>query len=97
MKRLYVYADFDWLPETEYVGELGYESLRGSHQHYITNYKGMACDSMSCTPFLLEHAQERTRLELTTLDYGASNCSIMENIAPKCAVYSIFYLYFRQV
>ena len=30
MKMLYVYADFDWLNETELVGELGYESLRGS-------------------------------------------------------------------
>ena len=33
MKRLYVYADFDWLPDTEYVGELGYESLRGSDSY----------------------------------------------------------------
>lgn len=29
MKTLYVYADFDWLKETELIGELGYESLRG--------------------------------------------------------------------
>ena len=29
MKTLYVYADFDWFKETELVGELGYESLRG--------------------------------------------------------------------
>ena len=29
MKKLYVYADFDWLKEIELVGELGYESLRG--------------------------------------------------------------------
>ena len=27
MKKLYVYADFDWLKEIELVGELGYESL----------------------------------------------------------------------
>ena len=33
MKRLYVYADFDWLPDTEYVGDLGYESLRGSDSY----------------------------------------------------------------
>ena len=26
MKTLYVYADFDWIEETELVGELGYES-----------------------------------------------------------------------
>ena len=32
MKMLYVYADFDWLNETELVGELGYESLRGFGQ-----------------------------------------------------------------
>lgn len=30
MKTLYVYADFDWLAEPMLVGELGYESLRGS-------------------------------------------------------------------
>lgn len=30
MKKMYVYADFDWLKEIELVGELGYESLRGS-------------------------------------------------------------------
>ena len=28
MKKLYVYADFDWLKEVELIGELGYESLR---------------------------------------------------------------------
>lgn len=30
MRRIYVFADFDWLPKPELVGELGYESLRGS-------------------------------------------------------------------
>lgn len=30
MKKLYVYADFDWLKDIELIGELGYESLRGS-------------------------------------------------------------------
>ena len=33
MKRLYVYADFDWLKEIELIGELGYESLRGSDSY----------------------------------------------------------------
>ena len=33
MKKLYVYADFDWLKEMELVGELGYESLRGSDSY----------------------------------------------------------------
>ncbi len=33
MKKLYVYADFDWLKEIELVGELGYESLRGSDSY----------------------------------------------------------------
>ena len=36
MKMLYVYADFDWLNETELVGELGYESLRGSDSYCFT-------------------------------------------------------------
>lgn len=30
MKILYVYACFDWLPASQLIGELGYESLRGS-------------------------------------------------------------------
>ena len=33
MKALYVYADFDWLDEPVKVGELGYESLRGSDSY----------------------------------------------------------------
>ncbi|MCK9629394.1 MAG: type II toxin-antitoxin system HipA family toxin [Bacteroidales bacterium] len=33
MKMLYVYADFDWLKEVEFVGELGYESFRGSDSY----------------------------------------------------------------
>ena len=33
MKKLFVYADFDWLKEAELVGELGYESLRGSDSY----------------------------------------------------------------
>lgn len=33
MQTIYVYADFDWLKEVELVGELGYESLRGSDSY----------------------------------------------------------------
>ena len=33
MKRLYVYADFDWLKDTQFVGELSYESLRGADSY----------------------------------------------------------------
>ncbi len=33
MKRLFVYADFDWLKKVELIGELGYESLRGSDSY----------------------------------------------------------------
>ena len=33
MKKLYVYADFNWLKEIELVGVLGYESLRGSDSY----------------------------------------------------------------
>lgn len=36
MKKLYVYADFDWLKEVELIGELGYESLRGSDSYCFT-------------------------------------------------------------
>lgn len=33
MKKLYVYADFDWFNDIELIGELGYESLRGSESY----------------------------------------------------------------
>ena len=33
MKRLYVFADFDWLIEPRLIGELSYESLRGSDSY----------------------------------------------------------------
>ena len=33
MMKLYVYADFDWLNEVVLIGELGYESLRGSDSY----------------------------------------------------------------
>lgn len=36
MRKLYVYADFDWLKEIEFVGELGYELLRGSDSYCFT-------------------------------------------------------------
>jgi len=36
MKTLLVYADFDWLKEIELVGELSYESLRGSDNYSFT-------------------------------------------------------------
>ena len=37
MDRLYVYADFNWLEKPILVGELGYESIRGS-QSYSFKY-----------------------------------------------------------
>jgi serine/threonine-protein kinase HipA len=33
MKKLWVYADFDWLKEIELIGELSYEMLRGSETY----------------------------------------------------------------
>lgn len=33
MKRLLVYADFDWLTDIELIGELSCESLRGSDSY----------------------------------------------------------------
>ena len=33
MKKLYVFANFDWLKEPRLIGELSYESLRGSDSY----------------------------------------------------------------
>lgn len=40
MEKLYVYADFDWLKEIELIGELGYESLRGSDSYSFSFHEG---------------------------------------------------------
>lgn len=39
MKTLYVYAGFDWLTKPLLVGELGYESLRGSDSYAFKFYE----------------------------------------------------------
>lgn len=33
MKKIFVFADFDWLKDVELIGELSYESLRGSDSY----------------------------------------------------------------
>lgn len=33
MKKLFVYADFDWLKDIELIGKLSFESLRGSETY----------------------------------------------------------------
>jgi serine/threonine-protein kinase HipA len=33
MNRLFIYGDFDWLESPLLIGELGYESLRGSDSY----------------------------------------------------------------
>ncbi len=40
MKKMYVYADFDWLNEIELIGELGYESIRGTDSYCFTYNTG---------------------------------------------------------
>ena len=42
MKKLYVYADFDWLQEPLLVGELSYESLRGNDSYGFKIKTGFA-------------------------------------------------------
>ena len=40
MNRLFVYGDFDWLETPVLIGELGYESLRGSDSYSFKFDKG---------------------------------------------------------
>ena len=43
MNTLYVYGDFDWLERPQLIGELGYESLRGSDSYsFIYNNEWLA-------------------------------------------------------
>lgn len=48
MKKLYVFADFDWLKEPRLIGDLNYESLRGSdssgfcyNDEWLKDYGGL--------------------------------------------------------
>lgn len=58
MERLLVYADFDWLKEIELIGELTYESLRGSdnygfkyHDEWLKKYGNLfLCDDLNNYP-----------------------------------------------
>lgn len=58
MKRLYVFADFDWLKEPRFVGELSYESLRGSDSYgfcysdeWLKDYGNLfLCDDLNNYP-----------------------------------------------
>jgi len=58
MKKLYVYADFDWLKEIESVGELNCETVRGSNSYsfefnrdWIKKYGGIfLCDDLNNYP-----------------------------------------------
>ena len=40
MKKLYVYANFDWLKKEELIGTLAYESLRGADSYAFEYDKG---------------------------------------------------------
>ena len=46
MDKLYVYADFNWLEKPMLVGELGYESIRGS-QSYSFKYSLSILETVS--------------------------------------------------
>jgi len=51
MRKLFVYADFDWLPEVEPVGELTMDSIRGGETYgfkYETDWLKNHADVMLC-------------------------------------------------
>lgn len=58
MKKIWVYADFDWLKEVELIGELSYETLRGSETYgfqfnneWLKRYGGLfLCEDLSNYP-----------------------------------------------
>ena len=43
MNTLYVYGDFDWLERPQLIGELGYESLRGSDSYSFIYLNSADC------------------------------------------------------
>lgn len=38
MKRVYVFADFDWLKAPRLIGEMSYESIRDSEGYEFYNH-----------------------------------------------------------
>lgn len=52
MKRLYVFADFDWLKGPQLIGELSYESLRGSNSYGFC-YSDTGSEVMAICSFVM--------------------------------------------
>lgn len=44
-QKIYVYADFEWLKETELAGTLSYERLRGSDSIGFDEFQFIGCQT----------------------------------------------------
>ena len=70
MKRLYVFANFDWLKEPRLIGELSYESLRGSDSYgfcykdeWLKDYGGLfLSDDLNNYPVPVSNTRLQARI-----------------------------------
>ena len=70
MKKLYVFADFDWQKEPRLIGELNYESLRGSDSYgfcyndeWLKDYGGLfLSDDLNKTTILVSNTRLPARI-----------------------------------
>ncbi|EKJ92919.1 HipA-like C-terminal domain protein [Bacteroides finegoldii] len=72
MKKLYVYANFDWLREEELIGTLAYESLRGSDSYAFEYDKGWLARHGDV--FLSDDLNNYPGMQYTQLDKDIFGC-----------------------
>lgn len=72
MKKLFVYADFDWLPAPELVGELSHDSVRGRETYgfafdkaWLTGHDGL---------FLSDDLNNFSGIQYTPADHDIFGC-----------------------
>lgn len=72
MEKIFVFADFDWLKESQLIGELCYERLRGSDSYafqfdtaWLREHADIALSAEGCNI----PNQERTSLDVSLMPY----------------------------
>lgn len=72
MKKLFVYADFDWLDIPQLIGELSCDSVRGNETYGFSYDKEWL--AKYCDVFLSEDLQNYTGIQYTRLERDIFAC-----------------------
>ena len=79
MKKLYVYADFDWLETPQLIGELSCDSVRGSETYGFSYDREWLAKYGDV--FLSEDLQNYTGIQYTRPDHDVSHRPFGPHIA----------------